>query len=63
MICGEKTTTQQAMETELSIELESARAATAFKALETYPQMPEMASTSRLRFAVGGAMMVGGSSA
>jgi len=36
-ICGEKTTTQQAMEMD--------------------PQMPEMASTSRFRGPVGGAML------
>jgi hypothetical protein len=61
-ICGEKTTTQQAMEMELCACHVSGVAY--FDGLRdgprelTHPQIPDMASTSRLRGPVGGAMMV-----
>lgn len=55
MIWGEKTTTQHAMDMEL---LEGCqRGLNGVGRAATYPQMPEMASTSRFRGSVGGAMV------
>lgn len=59
MICGEKTTTQHAIDTELLrgfSKMEKVKLIGGGMS-ETYPRIPDMASTSRLRSSVGGAMV------